>query len=295
MLDFNLLPALQREFAKEPGGWKALQASSDVSGETPRLRRAMAVMEVHAHRTAQLEEAAAEMPPMDTHAAWPDESGSRQAWRGQTHLPGTARATGEAATDPANVCDPRAEADDFLECLRRELDIDGLGDVGGGDVSDVEIQRLRHQQQSQRHRQGHGQRQDEASEGGKKAWRNALDQAAMDKIYDAAALCESRGAWAAPRVWYAAGGAAGPALRMEWAEAALLSSETTAAMAAMAVRLHAQHGFTHACATDGGKGDGPPRTLGAAAAWPRNVLPLDWLHTIVSRFGLPPPCERSLV
>ena len=47
---------------------------------------------------------------------------------------------------------------------------------------------------------------------------------------------------------------------MEWAEAALLSSETTAAMAAMAVRLHAQHGFTHACATDGGKGEGPPRS-----------------------------------
>merc|ERR1712086_401475 len=31
----------------------------------------------------------------------------------------------------------------------------------------------------------------------------------------------------------------------------------------MAVRLHAQHGFTHACATDGGKGDGPPRGGGA--------------------------------
>ena len=115
VLDFNLLPALQRELAKEPGGWKALQASSDVSGETTRLRRAMAVMEVHAHRTAQPENAAADMPPADTDAAWPDESGSQQAWRGQTHLPGKARATGEAAQDPARVCDPRAEADDFLE------------------------------------------------------------------------------------------------------------------------------------------------------------------------------------
>ena len=81
-------------------------------------------------------------------------------------------------------------------------------------------------------------------EGGKKAWKSALDQAAVDKIYDAAALCESRGTGPAPRAWYAAGGAVGPALRMEWAEAALLSSETTAAMAAMALRLHAQHGFT---------------------------------------------------
>ena len=501
VLDFNLLPALQREFAEEPGGWKALQASSDLTDETPRLRRALAVMEVHAHRTAQPQEAATDMPPADTHAAWPDESGSQQAWRGQTHLPGTARATGDAAPDPANVCNPRAEADDFLECLRRELDIDGLGDVGGGDVSDVEIQRLRDQQQSQRRGQGQGQRQDEAvrpvwpiemepgrlapslepaegkeerrlrregppveratawarrleaclvaptgggsvwrwqqqdtstdrcravgmeaehtgdpiaamfapwpeaetphapgtpagvhrlyrgltsqeaenggsqaswsdgtdkahamaiaqgakaeaggvsytkdpvvaaafaaggstlvacydqqvlqaegplhdfsgmegavrlakalpeggggrlaatyaaadaevradgptqmrwldsfgvdtprSEGGKKAWKSALEQAAVDKIYDAAARCESRGAWPAPRAWYAAGGAVGPALRMEWAEAALLSSETTAAMAAMAVRLHAQHGFTHACATDGGKGEGPPRS-----------------------------------
>ena len=59
------------------------------------------------------------------------------------------------------MCDPRAEADDFLECLRRELDIDGLGDVGGGDVSEVEIQRLRHQQQSQWRRQGQEQSQDE--------------------------------------------------------------------------------------------------------------------------------------
>ena len=87
----------------------------------------------------------------------------------------------------------------------------------------------------------------------------------MDKIYDAAARCESRGAWAAPRAQYATNGATGPALRMEWAEAALLSSETTAATAAMAVRLHAQHGFTHACATDGGKGDGPPRGGGSLA------------------------------
>ena len=46
-------------------------------------------------------------------------------------------------------------------------------------------------------------------------------------------------------------------------EAALLSSETTAAMAAMTVELHAQHDFTHACATDGGKGDGPPRGDGS--------------------------------
>ena len=87
----------------------------------------------------------------------------------------------------------------------------------------------------------------------------------MDKIYDAVARCESRGAWAAPRAQYATNGATGPALRMEWAEAALLSSETTAATAAMAVRLHAQHGFTHACATDGGKGDGPPRGGGSLA------------------------------
>merc|ERR1712086_735025 len=97
------------------------------------------------------------MPPADTDAAWPDESGSMQAWRGQTHLPGKARTTSEAAQDPARVCDPRAEADDFLECLRRELDIDGLGDVGGGDVSEVETQRLRHQQQNRRRRRGQGQ------------------------------------------------------------------------------------------------------------------------------------------
>ena len=53
------------------------------------------------------------------------------------------------------------------------------------------------------------------SSGGKKQWRSALGQADMDMIYDAAARCESRGAWAAPRAQYAASGAAGPALRME--------------------------------------------------------------------------------
>ena len=53
------------------------------------------------------------------------------------------------------------------------------------------------------------------SGGGKKEWRSALGQADMDAIYDAAARCESRGAWAAPRAQYAASGAAGPALRMD--------------------------------------------------------------------------------
>ena len=496
VLDFNLLPALRREFAEERGGWKALLSSSDLSGETARLRRALAVMEVHAYRTAQPDDAAADMPAVDARAAWPDEGGARQAWQGQTHLPGRARSTAEAEPDPATVCDPRAEADDFLECLRAELGIDGLGDVGEGDVSDVEGQQMRHRQRHQRQqhsdeavrpvwpiemgpgrlapslepaeakeerrlrREGraveraaawaqqleaclvapaHGgsvwrwQQRGTAtsecsevgaaavragdpivamfaswpeaetphapgspmdarrlyrgltvqemagggsqagwsdgtdrahakaiaygakaavggvsytkdpvvaaafaaggstlvacyehqglategalhdfsdmdgamrlakalpeggagrlaatyaaadaevradgptrtqwrhafavdaprSEGGKKEWRNTLGQDAMDKIYDEAALCESRGARVAPRAWYAAGGAVGPALRMEWAEAALLSSRTTAAMAAMAVKLHALHGFTHACATDGGKGDGPPRS-----------------------------------
>lgn len=45
VLDFSLLPALQREFANNPGGWTALRTSSDLSGEAPRLHRALAVME----------------------------------------------------------------------------------------------------------------------------------------------------------------------------------------------------------------------------------------------------------
>ena len=103
------------------------------------------------------------------------------------------------------------------------------------------------------------------SEGGKKEWRNTLGQAAMDKIYDEAALCESHGARVAPRAWYAAGGAVGPALRMEWAEAALLSSRTTAAMAAMAVKrcgAAPQASGRHCC---GGRARGAVQTEGADA------------------------------
>ena len=101
------------------------------------------------------DEAADGVQPTDAHAAWPDRSGTRDAWQGQTNFPGTARAPNDAETDPATECDPQAEADSFLECLRKEMDIDGFGDVGHGDVSDVEgqqrrQQQRRHHQQSQR-------------------------------------------------------------------------------------------------------------------------------------------------
>ena len=514
VLDFNLLPALEREFAGERGGWQALRTATDLAGEDVRLRRALAVMEMHAYRTAQPEQAGIRAAPADAHAAWPDVSGTREAWRGQTHLPGETYEPREAQPDPATVCDSRAEADAFLECLRREMDVDGFGDVDGGDVSDFEEWQSRQRRESEEPRRGQPQytervvrpvwpsaagpgrlvpslapagpaevrrlqregeldrratewaarlaaclvapsgggsvwrwqldnagtaecrgvgmtaaaRRDpivlmfspwpEAetplapgarrgtrrlyrglteqevagdapppswSEGtdrahalaiaygakaeaggvsytkdplvaaafavggsgrvacydqgalssdgtlhdfsgaegaarlaaalpeqgagrlaatyaaadaevradgppragllhsfqvskaggprGKKEWRATAEQHVVDAVYDDAAWCESRGARLAPRARYADGGAEGPALRMEWAEAALLSSEKTAAMAAMALDQHAIHGFTHACATDGGKGNGPPRS-GADRAEERTAFGL---------------------
>ena len=77
-------------------------------------------------------------------------------------------------------------------------------------------------------------------------------------VADYAARCEaSDGQATAPRAERASDGGAGPAVRMLAKEAALLHEDTTAAMAGMALQLHEQHTFTHACATDGGKAEGP--------------------------------------
>jgi len=499
VLDFNLLPALQREFGGDNGGWAALRDSGNLTRETHRLRRALATMEVHAFRYALPEQPGADRAEVDGGAQWQGGAALLRARAGQTHFPGTEATGAEDAPDPAAVCDAAARADDFLECLRVQFGVDGFGDVGGGDTSAastgggstaqwdagrtagaarrggagaVLARWPRRQRAGQRtpslgqrdaaetrrlqregpptpralawarrlegcltsdaagasvwrwHDEGRATTQcrqvgreavaaadpivglyspwvevetplrpaagragarlyrgltvreaggaapaDRQSDGtdrghalaiargakaraggvsltkdpmvaaafavggsavvacydwqdleaagpvhdfssddgarrlaaalphggegrlaatfaradaevrvdllpavrprltfgvsagerasGKKTWLAAAAQPVVDGILDAASACETGAAEPAPRAVHAQSGATGPALRMHWAEAELLASDTTAAMAAMALRLHGLHAFTHACATDGGKGDGP--------------------------------------
>ena len=88
----------------------------------------------------------------------------------------------------------------------------------------------------------------------KTAWRQAAGEATVGPMVDHAARCEG---WTtgAPRAQ--TGEEETVSLRMDWEEAAGLHEETSAAMARMALQIHAEHDFTHACATDGGLAIGP--------------------------------------
>ena len=83
---------------------------------------------------------------------------------------------------------------------------------------------------------------------------------ARDAIADFASACEGKGAAWRPTEH-------GPAVRLDWQEAAAMSTVTSGSMAHMSLTLHETHGFTAACAVDGSFLKSTDPTRAGQAAW----------------------------
>ena len=94
----------------------------------------------------------------------------------------------------------------------------------------------------------------------KASYESTMQPASRDAIADFASKCEGKGqAWRpAPK---------GPAVRLEWGEAAAMSASNTRSMAHMSLTLHDTYDFSDACAVDGSYLPGAADGKTGQAAW----------------------------
>ena len=94
----------------------------------------------------------------------------------------------------------------------------------------------------------------------KASYESTMEPAARDAISDFTSRCEGKGASWRPT-------ADGPAVRLEWREAAAMSMEATSSMAHMSLTLHDTYDFNFACAVDGSFLPSRDADVEGQAAW----------------------------